>query len=210
MTNHWTPARRNTGTQTLCLFVLIQKFFFYLLLHLMISFNFHFHTFLHSLGFLHTSLLNFLNPVLRRLICIISEPSYANTLPHTEMQALIPYRDFPLKASSTKAKTGDVSPSKHCLTVPPSQQPWESCLLQRQVERSSCCISNEARSESLDTRAGLSGFGWILARWWGTRWRSPTGQSKDDVEFKIDIVKDFQLSSEISLCGSKHVGSKEI
>lgn len=54
----------------------------------------------------------------------------------------------------------------------------------------------------------MRGFGWILARRRGTRSRSPIGQSKDDVELRISIVKDFQLSSEINFCGSRHVRSK--
>lgn len=35
-----------------------------------------------------------------------------------------------------------------------------------------------------------------------TRSTSPIGQSKDGVELRISLVKDFQLSGEINFCGS--------
>ncbi len=95
---------------------------------------------------------------------------------------------------------------KHRLIGSPSQQPWEYQLVKHQGERSSCCILNEA--QSLDTRVDVRGFGWILARRRRTRSRSPIGQSKDDLELRIGIVKDLKLSSEINFCGSRHVRSK--
>lgn len=35
-----------------------------------------------------------------------------------------------------------------------------------------------------------------------TRSTNPIGQSKDGVELRISLVKDFQLSGEINFCGS--------
>lgn len=54
-------------------------------------------------------------------------------------------------------------------------------------------------------RVDLRGFGWISVRWRRTRSKSPIGQSKDDVELRIGIVKDFQLPSKINFCGFKLV-----
>lgn len=80
-------------------------------------------------------------------------------------------------------------------------------MSKHQGERIHCCILNEAKS--LDRRADLRGFRWILAIKRGTRLRSPIGQSKDDIEFRL-IFKDFQLSSKINFCRSRHAKSKKL